>query len=81
MDTNIKNGKLKIYLFGFSEDSVLYYTIFVDIIDNPREDPLLQEILQAKTDHSTKLDKSEAVHNSYSQEDPKPRTAEPYQTP
>jgi hypothetical protein len=38
IDTNIKNGKLKIYLFGFSEDSVLYYTIFVDIIDKIRED-------------------------------------------
>ena len=38
IDTNIKNGKLKIYLFGFSEDSVLYYTIFVDIIDKVRDD-------------------------------------------
>jgi hypothetical protein len=35
IDTNIKNGKLKIYLFGFSEESVLYYTIFEDLEPPP----------------------------------------------
>jgi hypothetical protein len=50
IDTNIKNGKLKIYLFGFSEDSVLYYTIFVDIIDKIREDLEPPPTTHQKTD-------------------------------
>lgn len=37
-DTLIKNGKLKMYLFGFGENSMQYYNIFVDVVDTQIED-------------------------------------------
>lgn len=38
-DTLIKNGKLKMYFFGFGENSLQYYNMFVDVVDTIIEMP------------------------------------------